>query len=205
MHHGGPAAARHPPFGSKNLFVPRYINVYLVEHGSQKRELGRHAFEDRMPDRIASIITAEGTSNDLDGVITKLAQLLRNDRNLEVAYLCTDSAVQVNQLPSEGAHFCGYRNMQMMLLALRSTEDRLPYTRKLTIPQLQDLIEAAWTRGYNPHGRVQTGGIRGTRRHVGTSEVQQQHHLYLSVMLTSTGGSVVIEPRHCMHRHSLHW
>lgn len=38
--------------------------------------------------------------------------------------------------------------------------------------QIQDLIETAWDLGYNIEGRVETGGIRGTRKYIGTSEVQ---------------------------------
>lgn len=38
--------------------------------------------------------------------------------------------------------------------------------------EIQDLIEKAWDMGYNAHGRIETGGIKDTRKHVGTSEVQ---------------------------------
>jgi hypothetical protein len=41
-----------------------------------------------------------------------------------------------------------------------------------SIPQLQHLIEAAWDAGYNSTGRIETGGIRGTRKHIGTPEAQ---------------------------------
>lgn len=37
--------------------------------------------------------------------------------------------------------------------------------------QIQDLIERAWEMGFNPHGRLETGGIRGTRKYIGTPEV----------------------------------
>ncbi|KAK5135879.1 hypothetical protein LTR08_004528 [Meristemomyces frigidus] len=157
-------------------------------HRLGKRELGRHAFENRMPDRIASILAAEDTSNDLAGVIPKLAQLLQSDRDVEVAYMCTDSAVQVSKYPDEGAHFCGYRNMQMMLLSFRWVGPGLSHQRKLTVPQLQDLIEDAWDRGYNAHGRVQTGGIKDTRKHVGTSEAEA---VLLSLDVPCTGTAFI--------------
>ncbi|KAJ6438714.1 zinc finger-containing ubiquitin peptidase 1 [Purpureocillium lavendulum] len=37
---------------------------------------------------------------------------------------------------------------------------------------IQSLIEAAWDRGYNPQGRTETGGIKGTRKFIGTPEAQ---------------------------------
>ena len=43
-----------------------------------------------------------------------------------------------------------------------------------TIPsifQIQEWIETAWDRGINPQGRLETGGIRGTRKYIGTPEV----------------------------------
>lgn len=39
--------------------------------------------------------------------------------------------------------------------------------------ELQDMIERAWDMGFNSHGRIVTGGIRGTRKHIGTSEVSE--------------------------------
>ncbi|OAA66219.1 Peptidase C78, ubiquitin fold modifier-specific peptidase 1/ 2 [Cordyceps fumosorosea ARSEF 2679] len=41
-----------------------------------------------------------------------------------------------------------------------------------SIFQLQDQIEAAWDHGYNSRGRDETGGIRGTRKFIGTQEVR---------------------------------
>ncbi len=37
--------------------------------------------------------------------------------------------------------------------------------------KLQQMIEEAWDQGINPDGRLQTGGITGTRKHIGTQEV----------------------------------
>lgn len=39
------------------------------------------------------------------------------------------------------------------------------------ILNLQDLIERAWDKGINQIGRTQTGGIRDTRKYIGTPEV----------------------------------
>ena len=113
-----------------------------------------------MPDRIAALINAEASQNKLTGVLPILASLLKQDRRVETAYLCDDETTQVYKLPGEGNHFCGYRNIQMMLLR-----------EQHSIPELQDMIEKAWDKGCNSHGRIETGGIRDTRKYIGTSEV----------------------------------
>ena len=128
-----------------------------------------------MPNHIARMISQEDDRNTVTGVIPQLAHLLSRDGDVQAAYLCTEHAVQVHKLPDEGAHFCGYRNMQMLCLAIglsgHEIVGEIDLRQKLSIPQLQDLIEQAWDRGSNAHGRVATGGIKGTRKHVGTSEV----------------------------------
>lgn len=40
-----------------------------------------------------------------------------------------------------------------------------------SIFEIQDYIEEAWDRGYNPKGRAETGGIKDTRKYIGTPEV----------------------------------
>lgn len=134
-----------------------------------------------MPESIYRRLAEEDVSNSVAGVVPNLAFLLQREKgsDVAVAYLCTEHAVQVHKLASEGAHFCGYRNIQMLLLALASghsngrqeTSANLPFTTKPTIPQLQNLIEEAWDAGVNSHGRILTGGIKDTRKHIGPSEV----------------------------------
>lgn len=136
----------------------------------QKKELGPHAFEEQMPSKIANILQDEDNSNALSGVISNLACLLEHDSDIEVAYLCTDNALHVSKLPNEGAHFCGYRNIQMLWASLAAVDSRLAPSRP-SVLKLQALIEDAWDADINAHGRILTGGIKGTRKHVGTSEV----------------------------------
>lgn len=100
----------------------------------------------------------------------------------------------------EGNWACGYRNLQMLfsylVLAMSSNESvgngeddgehfqhghsrrdgNEKGKRKVggevpTVLQLQEMIEEAWDLGLNAHGRIQTGGIKGTRKFIGTSEV----------------------------------
>ena len=124
-----------------------------------------------MPEHIASIISEESDTNNLTCVIPTLAELLARDSEIKDVYLCHESAVQIWKSRNEGAHFCGYRNMQMICLALAASGVQAFPDRKLSILELQDMIESAWGKGINAHAMTQTGGIKGTRKHVGTSEV----------------------------------
>ena len=45
--------------------------------------------------------------------------------------------------------------------------DKIP-----SIFRIQDYIEHAWDMGINANGRLETGGIRGTRKYIGTPEVR---------------------------------
>lgn len=48
-------------------------------------------------------------------------------------------------------------------------ENKIP-----TIFEIQEYIEEAWDFGINTTGRVETGGIRGTRKYIGTPDVSIQ-------------------------------
>ncbi len=66
-----------------------------------------------------------------------------------------------------------------------------------SIFQIQEWIEAAWDQGINAQGRLETGGIKGTRKYIGTPEV------CISCALSST-----IPPRahqHQLTHRSRHW
>ena len=132
-----------------------------------------------MPAKVAAVVRKEtNTSNSVSGVIEKLAALLQADKDVVDAYLCTNHVHQIYRIDGEGNHFCGYRNMQMLLSGLSSTTSLPTFSGMLmagrpTILELQEAIEAAWEAGINAHGQVMTGGIAGTRKHVGASEVNR--------------------------------
>lgn len=47
-----------------------------------------------------------------------------------------------------------------------------PFRGKIpSVFRIQDLIENAWDMGINAHGRAETGGVKGTRKYIGTPEV----------------------------------
>jgi hypothetical protein len=79
--------------------------------------------------------------------------------------------------------FCGYRNIQMLITYIRGAKasgfehfhGKIP-----SILKLQDLIEQAWDMGYNSAGKIETGGIRLTRKYIGTPEAQA---LFLSLSI----------------------
>lgn len=153
-----------------------------------------------MPTRISQLIeTHDQTSkNRLENVLTILKTLLNNSKKTESAVLCTISTAQIHRLEGEGQHFCGYRNMQMLLSSLpepldpisrrppshRSTGACTLTQQKPTVLALQALIEKAWSAGHNAHGRIETDGILNTRKHVGTSEAEALF-AYLDVETTA--------------------
>ena len=112
------------------------------------------------------------------GILDVLHNLLEQEQNVESAYLCSADVRYIGKINSkgkdEGNHFCGYRNIQMLFSYLIATKrqglghlpDDVP-----TIFEIQDMIEEAWSQGFNESGRAQTGGIRATRKHIGTPEV----------------------------------
>lgn len=112
------------------------------------------------------------------GITGILSKLLGQDRDVGSAYLCHTAVRYVGKIKvkskDEGNDFCGYHNIQMLLSYVIATRaqglegfaDGIP-----TIWEIQHMIEEAWDQGFNESGRVQTGGIKGTRKHIGTPEV----------------------------------
>jgi zinc finger-containing ubiquitin peptidase 1 len=70
--------------------------------------------------------------------------------------------------------FCGYRNIQMLVSYIIDTQGHGAQHFNGQLPsvfQIQEYIENAWDSGINSHGRVETGGVKGTRKYIGTPEV----------------------------------
>ncbi|PYH86633.1 DUF1671 domain protein [Aspergillus uvarum CBS 121591] len=177
-----------------------------------RSELGPHAHEKQMPSWLRrvlekgpkSILTnnlssndalrkAETFENEVTEVISVLARLCDRDKSVQRAFFCSSMVHQISKMPREGG-FCGYRNIQMLITYIKNT--RLPghewFSGELpTILQLQDMIENAWDKGFNSVGRIETGGIRGTRKYIGTPEAQ--------ALFSSLG--ILIEPTESMRAH----
>ncbi|KAL8707849.1 MAG: hypothetical protein Q9220_007203 [cf. Caloplaca sp. 1 TL-2023] len=156
-----------------------------------RAELGPYAHEDQMPAWLytqlergakVSIINQIGpggqlsrlevVANEVQGIVPVLAQLCEQDQMLHKVYLCHPGVQHIFKMAKEGG-FCGYRNIQMMIsfiLAARSQGREFFPSGVPSILDLQELIEDAWDRGINTAGRVETGGVRGTRKYIGTPE-----------------------------------
>ncbi|KAJ5216495.1 uncharacterized protein N7498_002902 [Penicillium cinerascens] len=158
-----------------------------------RSELGPHAHEKKMPSWLRKMlekggrttkqtqITSDGklarhtrVENETEQLIPVIAKLCEQDKSVQRAFLCSTKVRHVCKMPREGG-FCGYRNIQMLISYI--TKARAPghehFPRGVpTIIELQDLIEQAWDMGFNSTGRTETGGIKGTRKFIGTPEAQ---------------------------------
>ena len=128
------------------------------------------------------IIRIETVANETPGLVPVLARLSDLDPSVERAFYCNPETRHVAKMAKEGG-FCGYRNIQMLISYIRGAKafghDR--FQNKIpSILRLQDFIEQAWDMGYNSAGKIETGGVRLTRKYIGTPEAQA---LFLSLSI----------------------
>ncbi|KAG9723067.1 DUF1671-domain-containing protein, partial [Aureobasidium melanogenum] len=157
-----------------------------------KKELGPYAFEDRMPESMLKRLrTGEPTrrlnrigrdgrifaerivDNEVPGLIPVIARLcVASSSNTQIVHLCHPSVQHVHKGTNPG-HFCGYRNIQMLVSFIQGTKARGHERFGTELPgilQIQDLIEEAWDGDSQNLGKLETGGIRNTRKWIGTPE-----------------------------------
>jgi len=183
----------------------------------KKSELGPHAYEEQMPTWLrrqiergarvtvvnqisptGQMIRVEQVANETPGMVSVLAQLCEQDPALSKAFLCHPGVKHVVKQAREGG-FCGYRNIQMVVSHIQAAKyaghehfpGRLP-----SILELQQLIEQAWDQGINAVGRIETGGIRGTRKYIGTPEVGIEKGWQHRNILTCVGPSPLLQFKH---------
>lgn len=161
--------------------MPTSLRKLLLDGAKRKRT-----------QRISSagqLYTTTQVENEVLGIIPVLSDLLKDDYNVSEAWLCHRKVQHVFKLPKEGG-FCGYRNIQMMIsfilgthwqswerIATYSSPEGSPSKKRdaVGIPNillLQDMIEQGWDMGFNSYGRTETGGIKGSRKYIGTPEVR---------------------------------
>lgn len=120
-----------------------------------------------------TLLKVEVVANETPEVIPVLCRLCEQDESVERVFFCHPSVRHVFKLPGEGG-FCGYRNIQMMVSCIQNSRadghEKFP-GRLPSILMLQEMIEQAWDMDINSTGRIETGGIKGTRKYIGTSEV----------------------------------
>ena len=136
-------------------------------------DVRRHLLNDAVP-HLTNRIGRDGrleqkavVANETSGLISVLADLCALDRSTEATYLCDPSVKHVLKLRCDG-NFCGYWNIQMLLSYLKhndNSQQQLP-----NVLEIQDDIERAWDNGICAYGRIETGGVRGTRKWIGTHE-----------------------------------
>ena len=169
--------------------MPEWLRRQL-EHGARITTTNKIGHDGRL-------IRTETIANEYREVIPVLAQLCEQDPSVSKVYFCNPNVTHVVKMAKEGG-FCGYRNIQMMISYIRDARSeghRLFHGRLPSVIQLQDMIESAWEQGFNSIGKIETGGIRGTRKYIGTPEVS--HPCCQSIpSLTSQGPSPVTELKH---------
>lgn len=127
-----------------------------------------------MSKRVAALLTNEDDTNNITGIIDALAELLRRDDKVQVAYLCNEAVTQIARLPSEGA-YCGYRNIQVICLAVQNIapiQSRDVLKRKLTIPRVQTMIDDIYASGLYAHVSNKLDTVAGTKTYIGTPEAE---------------------------------
>lgn len=119
-----------------------------------------------------SLIRVASIAYETVGLVETLARLSALDPSVDRAFYCSPHVRHVAKIPREGG-FCGYRNIQMMVSYLRDAKAPGWHhfaERRPSIFKIQDLIEQAWDMGLGTSSRVETGGIRMTRKYIGTPE-----------------------------------
>lgn len=119
-------------------------------------------------------ITITEVANEVSGLISAISLLSEHDQYVEQTWLCHPTVKHVGKQIAQEGGFCGYRNIQMLISYIQGVYPAGTHPFKGRIPtilQLQDWIEEGWDKGINAIGRSETGGIRGTRKYIGSSEV----------------------------------
>lgn len=136
---------------------------------------------DHITGRLVNVVQIANETPDL---IPTIALLCERDPDIARAFLCHAGTKHVGkQIPKEGG-FCGYRNIQMLISYIQAAYPQGTHPFEGRIPnilRMQDMIEDGWEKGINTSARAETGGIRGTRKYIGTSEVFIHSFLQTSV------------------------
>jgi zinc finger-containing ubiquitin peptidase 1 len=172
---------------ASTMFPTTWANVL------QGHELGPYANERQMPDWLRKLLVngakvtitnrigkdgrlekVETIANETRNLVPVLARLSHLDHTVERAFYCHPAVRHICKMYKEGG-FCGYRSIQMLISYIQDSNatgaDKFP-GKPPHILRLQELIEDAWDQDYNAISRIETGGILGTRKHIGTSEAQ---------------------------------
>ncbi|XP_038077960.1 zinc finger-containing ubiquitin peptidase 1-like [Patiria miniata] len=112
------------------------------------------------------------------GLIQKMVTYYTDQTTPGLSYvrLCSDTDHYSSTYGDKGWG-CGYRNLHMLLSSLVRIDEyrQVLFSGQNAIPsisKLQQLIEAAWAKGFDPQGREQLGGrVANTRKWIGATEI----------------------------------
>jgi len=104
--------------------------------------------------------------------------------------VCSNKPKFMCALTDVAGGFCGYRNIQMVCSYIIGVQSQGHESFNGKIPnvfEIQEWIEEAWDFGINTVGRIETGGVRGTRKYIGTPEVSRIFSSILTASYTNSG------------------
>lgn len=139
----------------------------MIERGPKVKTVNRLTRDGR-------VVRTDVVENETCGILPVLAQLSQLDKTVATAYYCHPSIKHIGKHFKEG-WLCGYRNIQMLISYIQGSNARGHEQFPGRVPgilKLQDDIEDAWDRGIYAIERARTGGIRGTRKWIGSPEVR---------------------------------
>ena len=146
--------------------MPQHIRDILVKDGKPRVHQRRSSIVNFLSSSKRSAAKESEEGNFASGLIPVIGELLARSSRSAYAYLCDPAVVHIHKLKKEGA-FCGYRNTQMFcsyILNKKAPGWDLLGGRIPSIFDIQEHIEDAWDNGFNVNGRIETGGVRGTRK-----------------------------------------
>uniref|UniRef100_T1JK96 Zinc finger-containing ubiquitin peptidase 1 n=1 Tax=Strigamia maritima TaxID=126957 RepID=T1JK96_STRMM len=109
-------------------------------------------------------------------LVPKIRAVSLSSNNITRTWMCT-TVDHYGSTYGDKGWGCGYRNIQMLLSSLmhHTGYNEKLFNGKNTMPsisKLQELIEAAWRKGFDPQGCEQLGGkLFNTRKWIGATEV----------------------------------
>ncbi|RUS86366.1 hypothetical protein EGW08_005884 [Elysia chlorotica] len=171
--------ARSPPLSTKD--VTSYRRQYEL---SLERDVlrGRISVVDYHEQRAGmqgnDLKGVDDGHSRVDGVIEQLGRLYRQQaRPGQQVYLCSPTSHFSGSHGDKGWG-CGYRNFQMMLSCLAHQSQ---YADKIfkngrplipSVPKVQQMIESAWGKGFDPDGcRQLRGCLVNTQKWIGATEI----------------------------------
>lgn len=125
------------------------------------------------------LVQESSIENEISGLVPVLAQLCSLSEDLQTAYFCHPGVQHIFKRKYHGG-FCGYLNIQMQISYIQGARSSGHESFGKSVPgilDIQNIIEHAWDMGIYAHGRVATGGLKGTRKWIGTPEVCIPAHL----------------------------